>query len=167
MLRNHSVARSIQDAAWGGFWGKVESKAVTAASTVTQKVPAQYTTQECSRCQSRRKVALSERTFQCLSCGHPDDRDHNSSETILQKALKAYNEKVGVGMDVPEFTPVETGPLPPDSGMTAASLVVESGNKFPVRGRTSEPAPAGGEEGITHREAQKLQLWEDVTTEHG
>ena len=133
---------------------------VTAASTVTQKVPAQYTTQECSKCHFRHKVALSERTFQCPSCGHIDDRDHNASDTVLQKALKAYYEKIG--MDMPESTPVEIESLPPNAKMMEASSISESGNKFSTRRQTPEPARMvmGG---TTHREAHTLQRWEDVT----
>jgi len=161
MLKNHNLARSIQDAAWGGFWSKVESKAVTAASTVTQKVPAQYTTQECSKCHFRHKVALSERTFQCPSCGHIDDRDHNASDTVLQKALKVYYEKIG--MDMPESTPVEIEPLPPNAKMMEASSISESGNKFSMRRQNPEFASADGDGKTTHREAHTLQRWEDVT----
>jgi len=129
MMKNHNLARSIQDAAWGGFWSKVGYKAVMAGST-TKEVPPRYSTQRCNVCGCRNHVSLSERTYRCRNCGYVGDRDYNASKTILHEAL--------VGMDVPEFTPVEIGPLPPDTVMMEASLVVEAGNKFHARGRTSD-----------------------------
>jgi len=150
MLKNHCLARAIQDAAWAGFWEKVESKAATAASTTTQKVPPQYTTQRCSKCGYKHKVALSERSFMCPNCGHFDDRDHNSSDVVLSDALQLYYkafEKI-VGMDVPEFTPAEIEPLPPNAEkpMMVASSIAETGNKFHTR--VDEPG-----RGITRAEA--------------
>jgi hypothetical protein len=63
-------------------------------------------------------------------------------------------------MNVPESTPVEIRPLPPETErpVMVASLVEEAGNKFPARGRT---LPDSG--GITCMEAHELQPWENVT----
>jgi hypothetical protein len=63
-------------------------------------------------------------------------------------------------MNVPESTPVEIGPLPPETErpVMVVSLVEEAGNKFPARGRT--PPDSGG---ITCMEAHELQPWENVT----
>jgi putative transposase len=150
MLKNHNLAAAISDAAWGGFWRKVEHKAVMADS-ITVRVPLQYTTQTCSRCGCRNKIALSERTYRCRNCGLIMPRDHNSSRVILAKAFSI------VGMDMPEFTPVETEPTPPDQ-MMEASPIVETGNKFPNRRRNSMRRGR-----ITVGEAHSLQAWEDVT----
>jgi putative transposase len=160
MLRNHSLARAIQDAAWAGFWGKVENKAATADSTcITQKVPSRYTTQRCSRCGYRIQTALSERTYRCPNCSFVAPRDHNSALDISQDGLRAsglrYAQPIGVG--IPEFTSAETEPLPPEPVMVA-SLVTEAGNKFHACGRTSDR-----EEGTACMEAHELQPWENVT----
>jgi putative transposase len=143
MLKNHNLARAIQDASWAGFWQKVENKAAQADSTIrTQKVNPKYTTQRCSRCGCRHQIALSERTYRCPNCGYVAPRDHNSSEIILTDGLDASGLRVAqpIGMDVPESTPVEIGPLPPETerSMMVASLVEEAGNKFLARGRTSQ-----------------------------
>jgi putative transposase len=142
MLRNHNLAGAIQDASWAGFWSKVENKAAAVDSTTrTQKVSPKYTTQRCSRCGCRRQVALSERTYRCLNCGYVAPRDHNSSNIILADGLDASGLRVAqpIGMDVPESTPVEIEPLPPETErpMMVASLIEEAGNKFPARRRTS------------------------------
>jgi len=95
MMKNHSIAKAIQDASWSGFWNKVEWKAKQKGTLVIAVNP-EYSTQECPICHA--KVALSERTFVCPSCGYAAQRDFKAGVIILQRAL--------VGM--PEFTPVET-----------------------------------------------------------
>ncbi|MFP3283736.1 MAG: transposase, partial [Nitrososphaeria archaeon] len=98
MMRNHNLARAIQDASWSGFWDKVEWKAKR-KGTLTVAVDPEYSTQECPVCHTKHEVALSERTFVCPSCGYTAQRDLKASVIILQRAL--------VGMGMPEFTPVE------------------------------------------------------------
>ena len=93
MTKNHSLAKAIQDASWSGFWNKVDWKAKQKG---TLTVDPEYSTQECPLCHA--KVALSERTFVCPSCGYTAQRDFKAGVIILQRAL--------IGM--PEFTPVET-----------------------------------------------------------
>jgi len=98
IVRNHSLAKAIQDASWSGFWDKVERKAKR-KGVLTVAVDPEYSTQECPVCHAKHEVALSERTFACPSCGYAAQRDLKASVIILQRAL--------VGMDMPEFTPVE------------------------------------------------------------
>ena len=142
LMQNHNLAAAVQDAAWSSFWSKVEHEAAMAADPVTtlQRVPPQYTTQRCSRCGHLQAVALSERTYSCPNCGHIADRDHNASANILQLGIALSGVRTVVGMDVPEFTPVETGSLLPEAArpVTEASLVVEAGNKFCTRRRTPQ-----------------------------
>jgi len=97
MMKNHSLAKAIQDASWTGFWNKVGWKAKQKGTLVIAVNP-EYSTQECPICHAKHKVALSERTFVCPSCGYTAQRDFKAGAIILQRAL--------VGM--PEFTPVET-----------------------------------------------------------
>ena len=127
MVKNHSLAKSIQDASWAGFWDKVKYRART-AGVVTYAVSPRYTTQECPECHERHRAALSERTFVCPGCGYTAPRDRKSAIVILQRAFA----EVVVGMGMPEFTPVEIGPTP----FLKASPVVEAGNKLPVSRRT-------------------------------
>jgi putative transposase len=86
MVKNHKLAKSINDAAWSQFaqWlqylGKVYGKTVVA-------VAPQYTSQDCSVCGNTVKKSLSVRTHVC-SCGTVLDRDHNAALNILTKALR-------------------------------------------------------------------------------
>jgi putative transposase len=113
MVRNHSLARSLEDAAFGGFWKKAEWVAQK-TGTRMQPVPARYTTQKCSRCHKKHFVALSERTFKCPFCGFVAPRDHNSSIVIKQHGLELAQVMVvsdDAGMDMPG-KPAEAERLP-------------------------------------------------------
>ena len=86
LVRNHRLAKSISDAAWGRFlqwvtyYGDVHNIQVVA-------VAPQFTTQECSGCGKRVYKALSVRTHVCPHCGLVLDRDQNAALNILAKAL--------------------------------------------------------------------------------
>ena len=85
MVRNHCLAKSINDASWYQFrvwveyFGKVFKR-------VTVAVNPQYTSQECSSCGAIVKKALSTRTHICL-CGSKMDRDENAARNILSRGL--------------------------------------------------------------------------------
>jgi putative transposase len=85
-VKNHRLAKSINDAAWRQFfewleyYGQVFGKIVIA-------VPPQYTSQECSFCHKIVKKSLSQRTHVC-ECGCILDRDENASRNLLAKGLK-------------------------------------------------------------------------------
>jgi putative transposase len=86
MVKNHKLAKSINDAAWAQFaqWlqylGKVYGKTVVSVAPV-------YTSQDCSTCGNTVKKSLSIRTHIC-SCGAVLDRDHNAAKNILAKGLR-------------------------------------------------------------------------------
>jgi putative transposase len=85
MVKNHCLAKSINDASWYQFrvwleyFGKVFSK-------ITIAVPPHYTSQECSSCGVIVKKSLSVRTHVC-ECGCELDRDHNAARNILSRGL--------------------------------------------------------------------------------
>jgi putative transposase len=85
MVKNHCLAKSINDASWYQFrvwleyFGKVFSK-------ITIAVPPHYTSQECSSCGVIVKKSLSVRTHVC-ECGCKLDRDHNAARNILGRGL--------------------------------------------------------------------------------
>jgi putative transposase len=85
MVKNHCLAKSINDASWYQFrcwleyFGKVFSK-------ITIAVNPAHTSQECSNCGSVVKKSLSTRTHVC-TCGTVLDRDHNAARNILSRGL--------------------------------------------------------------------------------
>lgn len=86
MVKNYSLAKSINDAGWCSFrrwleyYGQIYGK-------VTVAVPPEYTSQDCSRCGGRVKKSLSTRTHLC-QCGAELDRDHNAALNILERGLR-------------------------------------------------------------------------------
>ncbi|MEH2241052.1 RNA-guided endonuclease InsQ/TnpB family protein [Nostoc sp.] len=85
MVKNHCLAKSINDAGWYQFrvwleyFGKVFKR-------ITIAVNPSYTSQECSNCGVIVKKSLSTRTHVC-QCGCKLDRDHNASINILNSGL--------------------------------------------------------------------------------
>ena len=53
------------------------------------KVNPAHTSQDCSRCGHRQKLALSDRVFKCPCCNLILDRDHNASLNILALGLES------------------------------------------------------------------------------
>ncbi|UKO96328.1 RNA-guided endonuclease InsQ/TnpB family protein [Nostoc sp. UHCC 0870] len=98
MVKNHCLAKSINDVSWGFFrrWleyfaGKFNSKAVA--------VNPRMTSQKCSDCGAIVKKALSTRTHKC-SCGCEMQRDVNAAKNILNlaKATAGQTESNATGL---------------------------------------------------------------------
>jgi putative transposase len=97
MVKNHCLAKSINDASWDQFrvwleyFGKVFSKSTIA-------VPATGTSQECSNCGTVVKKTLSTRTHVCR-CGCVLDRDHNAAKNILSRGLSTVGHTGTFALD--------------------------------------------------------------------
>ena len=84
MVKNHHLAKSISDAAFGEFRRQLEYK--TARSGARLHVVDRWyrSSKTCSGCGSvKAKLSLSERTYRCDSCGLAMDRDLNAAINIL------------------------------------------------------------------------------------
>ncbi|HLO88567.1 MAG TPA: transposase [Nostocaceae cyanobacterium] len=84
MVKNHCLAKSINDAAWSTFRQWLEYFAVKFSSVVVAVTP-HYTSQKCSNCGAIVKKSLSTRTHKC-SCGCELQRDVNAAVNILNLA---------------------------------------------------------------------------------
>jgi putative transposase len=84
MVKNHCLAKSINDAAWSIFRQWLEYFAVKFNSVVVAVTP-HYTSQKCSNCGAIVKKSLSTRTHKC-SCGCELQRDVNAAINILNLA---------------------------------------------------------------------------------
>ena len=85
LVKNHGLAKSINDASWYQFrvWIEYFAKVF---KRVTVAVNPQYTSQECSSCGAVVKKSLSTRTHIC-QCGCVMDRDENAARNILSRGL--------------------------------------------------------------------------------
>jgi len=86
MVRNHHLARSIQDVSWSMFRQLLTEKAESAGRKVIA-VSARFTSQKCSECGEYVEKSLSVRTHICPYCGYIADRDVNAAKNILQRGL--------------------------------------------------------------------------------
>ena len=84
MVKNHRLAKSIADAAFGEFRRQLEYK--TARSGARLHVVDRWyrSSKMCSGCgEVKAKLSLNERTYRCDSCGLAMDRDLNAAINIL------------------------------------------------------------------------------------
>jgi putative transposase len=81
MLRNHHLAKSIQDAGWAAFLSILSYKAACAGREVIAVNPA-FTSQTCSGCGVLVSKGLSVRWHSCPDCGTSLHRDHNAAKNI-------------------------------------------------------------------------------------
>jgi putative transposase len=81
MVKNHHLAKSIQDAGWSQFLSILSYKAACAGRRVIA-VPPAYTSQTCSGCGILVKKGLSVRWHCCPDCGTSLHRDHNAAKNI-------------------------------------------------------------------------------------
>ena len=93
MVRNHHLAKSIQDASWSSFIDMLSYKTQILGKTLIKVAP-QYTSQNCSNCGEYAQKSLSVRTHRCLNCGFIADRDYNASLNILKKARRELSGRV-------------------------------------------------------------------------
>ena len=100
MLKNHNLAKHIQDVSWGKLIRFTQSKAERAGKSVVFVNP-RNTSQRCSNCGNIVPKDLSERRHECPSCGLSIDRDLNAAKNILTLGLRgiAYRDLTS-GLDV-------------------------------------------------------------------
>ncbi len=87
MLKNHHLAKHIQDHAWGKLIQFTQSKAEKAGKIV-ELVEARYTSQKCSQCGIIVPKTLADRVHACSNCGLELDRDVNASINIRTLGLR-------------------------------------------------------------------------------
>ena len=97
MVRNHHLAKGINDAGWGQILFWVNYYGALHAIPVIKVIP-NLTSQNCSGCGTLVKKTLSVRTHICPACGLVMDRDHNAAKNTLAKALSTVGH---TGTDAP------------------------------------------------------------------
>ena len=98
MIKNHKLAKSIQDQAWGAFINELTYQAKKKGHLVIKIGRWDPSTKTCSRCGAVRYITLNERTYICGDCELEMDRDLNASLNIkefgIQKAIADYGIQI-------------------------------------------------------------------------
>jgi putative transposase len=109
MLKNHHLARSIQEVSWSRFKDILKYKAEwygREVIEVSRWFPSSKLCGECGYINSG--LTLKERFWVCPKCNTLHDRDLNASNTIKKEGIK-----IKIGLSSPELTPQEGKPEGP------------------------------------------------------
>ncbi len=126
LVKNHCLAKSINDAGWYQFRKWLEYFGVK-FGRITVAVNPAYTSQQCSSCGILIKKSLSMRTHAC-QCGFVLDRDWNAAINILELALSTTGH-VGTWVIHPNASGDPTSTLAGLSEVEALSGQVGSVNE--------------------------------------
>ena len=96
MVKNHHLAKSINDVSWGSFIAMLSYKVLRTDGKVI-KVNPRNTSKICSKCGAILNMPLSKRKFKCLKCGFVCHRDLNASININTAGQAEIN---ACGLDV-------------------------------------------------------------------
>jgi putative transposase len=89
MLKNHKLAKSIQDASFSSFCGMIGYKAKEQNRTYIKIGTFYPSSKLCHHCGYKNKeLKLSDRFWICPECGSYLDRDENAAINILNEGLK-------------------------------------------------------------------------------
>ena len=96
MMKNHNLAKSIQELSLSRFTTILKYKAEWYDRTVVEIDRWFPSSKLCSCCGYKyNKLKLSERDWTCPDCGTKHDRDYNASKNIEKEGLRIYNNKIG------------------------------------------------------------------------
>jgi putative transposase len=113
MIKNHNLAKSINDAGWGQFLSFLTYKAEEAGCYV-ERVSPRNTSKTCSVCgYIHKEMTLSVRDWVCPVCNTVHDRDINASINIINKTI---------GRVSPEFTLGEISSMDDIASSNACAL---------------------------------------------
>jgi putative transposase len=125
MLRNHRLARSIADAAFGEIRRQIEYKSVLSGSNVAVADRFFPSTKTCSTCgHVLEKLPLGVREWTCPACKAIHDRDENAAIN-LREVARRYRDTVNAGGgDVrPSILGLVAAPMKPEVGIRQPAVV--------------------------------------------
>lgn len=111
MAQTLNLGKSVNDLGYGMFLQQLQHKTLWNNKILIEADKWFASSKTCSKCGFKHKdLKLSDRLFECLSCGFEIDRDHNAGINLKNYGLKE------IGLGQPEFKPVEKKTSALDSG---------------------------------------------------
>jgi putative transposase len=105
MLKNHRLAKCMQDAGWAAFLSILSFKAACAGRSVIAVSPA-FTSRTCSGCGHCEKAnRKSQESFHCLRCGFSANADHNAAINISRREWAVLTLRTGYSPAGSRFIP--------------------------------------------------------------
>ena len=112
MLKNHKLAKSIQDASFGSFCNMISYKSLMYHRNYI-KIGAFFPSSKlCHKCGFKYNgLSLDERFWKCSGCGELLDRDENAALNILKEGQRILNSTVGNTESLGKYPskPIDTG----------------------------------------------------------
>ena len=103
MVKNHRLAQSVSDVAFGELLRQIEYKSAYNGITVKKADCFYPSSKTCSVCgHVKHDLKLKDRTYRCDKCGSVIDRDYNASLNLL-----SLFTNIKIGTSRPEFTPAD------------------------------------------------------------
>lgn len=94
MLKNHRLALSIQELAWGEFFRQLEYKCERYDKKLVKVGRFFASSKLCNNCGYKKTdLKLSDRVWTCPDCGEVIDRDVNAAKNILEEGLRILKEQ--------------------------------------------------------------------------
>ena len=111
MLKNHKLAKSIQDVSFSTFCNMIDYKSLEQHRQYVKIGTFYPSSKLCNCCGFKYKgLKLEERFWTCPECGTYLDRDENAAINILQEGLKILSRDTdGRSENDESFKPVDTG----------------------------------------------------------
>jgi len=107
MVRNHKLAKSIQELSISRFIQILEYKAEWYGRSVVKVGRFFPSSKLCSECGNKNnELTLKDRNWICSACGTNHDRDLNAAKNVLMEG-----KKIKIGLSSPELTPLESSSL--------------------------------------------------------
>ncbi len=101
MVKNPSLAKHIEDAAWGEFVRQLAYKTTWYGSALVKAGTLYPSSKTCSHCETvKAKLSLDERVYHCGACGLSIDRDLNAAINLARMGLAGTDSVTGRGGEV-------------------------------------------------------------------
>ena len=101
MLKNRKLAKTLSDAALGGFLSKLKTKAEILGIPIVEADRFYASSKTCSRCGHKKEdLTLAERMYHCSECGIQINRDENAAINLRNFAAGLVEKQNACGVHV-------------------------------------------------------------------